>query len=78
MTAKFNEMSTQIISGYEKQKNDSIAELQEMFILESSLTEFEQNNILNKTVNFYEDKKTKTQEFEKQINEIMNTAFSLI
>ena len=74
MTAKFNEMSTQIISGYEKQKNDSIAELQEMFVLESSLTEFEQNNILNKTVNFYEDKKTKTQEFEKQINEIMNTA----
>lgn len=74
MTAKFNEMSTQIISGYEKQKNDSIAQLQEMFSLESSLTEFEQDNILKKTGNFYEDKKTKTQEFENQINEIMNTA----
>lgn len=74
MTAKFNEMSTQIISGYEKQKNDSIAQLQEMFSLQSTLTAEEQANIIANTGTFYEDKKTQTQEFENQINQIINTA----
>lgn len=74
MTAKFNEMSTQIISGYEKQKNDSIAQLQEMFSLQSTLTAEEQANIIANTGTFYEDKKTQTQAFENQINQIINTA----
>lgn len=74
MTAKFNEMSTQIISGYEKQKNDSIAQLQEMFSLQSTLTAEEQANIIANTGTFYEDKKIQTQEFENQINQIINTA----
>lgn len=74
MTAKFNEMSTQIISGYEKQKNDSIAQLQEMFTLQSTLTAEEQANIIANTGTFYEDKKTQTQEFENQINQIISTA----
>ena len=74
MTAKFNEMSTQIISGYEKQKNDSIAQLQEMFSLQSTLTADEQANIIANTGTFYEDKKNQTQAFENQINQIINTA----
>lgn len=74
MTAKFNEMSTQIISGYEKQKNDSITQLQEMFALQSTLTAEEQANIIANTGTFYEDKKIQTQEFENQINQIINTA----
>lgn len=74
MTSKFNEMSTQIIAGYEKQKNDSIAQLQEMFALQSSLTSEEQANILANTSTYYEDKKTQAQEFENQINQIINTA----
>lgn len=74
MTTKFNEMSTQIISGYEKQKNDSISQLQEMFTLQSALTAEEQANIIANTGTFYESKKTQTQEFENQINQIINTA----
>ncbi len=74
MTTKFNEMSTQVIQGYEKQKNDSIAQLQEMFTIQSSLTTEEQANILTQTGTFYESKKTQTQEFENQINQIINNA----
>ena len=74
MTTKFNEMSTQVIQGYEKQKNDSIAQLQEMFTIQSSLTTEEQANILAQTGTFYESKKTQTQEFENQINQIINNA----
>lgn len=74
MTAKFNEMSTQIIAGYEKQKNDSMAQLQDMFNLQSQLTEQEQASILLNTSEFYEMQKTKTQEFESQINEIISLA----
>ena len=48
MTAKFDEMATQIIAGYEKQKNDSITQLQEMFATQSTLTEEEQANIIAK------------------------------
>lgn len=74
MTSKFNEMSTQIVSGYEKQKTDSIAQLQDMFTTQSTLTADEQSNIINKTGTFYEDRKTQTQEYENSINQIMNTA----
>lgn len=74
MISKFNEMSTQIIAGYEKQKNDSIAQLQEMFTLQSTLTAEEQANIIANTGTYYEDKKTQTQEFENQINQIISTA----
>ena len=74
MTSKFNEMSTQIISGYEKQKNDSIAQLQEMFNTESTLTEKEKADILNKTGMFYEDRKTQTQNYENSLIQIINTA----
>lgn len=74
MTSKFNEMSTQIVSGYEKQKTDSIAQLQDMFTTQSTLTAEEQANIINKTGTFYEDRKTQTQEYENSINQIMNTA----
>ena len=59
MTTKFNEMSTQVIQGYEKQKNDSIAQLQEMFTIQSSLTTEEQANILTQTGTFYESRKLK-------------------
>lgn len=74
MTTKFNEMSTQIIAGYEKQKTDSIAQLQEMFNTQSTLTTEEQANIIAKTGVFYEDRKTQTQNYENSINEIMNKA----
>lgn len=74
MSSKFNEMSTQIIEGYEKQKNDSIAQLQEMFNTQSTLTTEEQANIIAKTGTFYEDRKTQTQNYENSINEIMNKA----
>ena len=74
MTAKFNEMSTQVISGYEKQKNDSIAQLQEMFTTQSTLTAQEQAEIIAATGGYYENKKSQTQNYENQINEIINTA----
>lgn len=74
MTSKFNEMSTQIVAGYEKQKNDSIAQLQEMFNTQNSLTTEEQVNIITKTGTFYEDRKTQTQNYENSINQIMSTA----
>lgn len=74
MTSKFSEMSKQIVAGYEKQKNDSIAQLQEMFSLESSLTAFEQSNILNRTGVFFEERKTQTQNYENSIYQIINTA----
>lgn len=74
MSSKFNEMSNQVIAGYEKQKTDSIAQLQEMFNTQSTLTSEEQANILAKTGSFYEDQKTQTQNYENSINQIMNTA----
>ena len=74
MSAKFNEMSNQVVAGYEKQKTDSIAQLQDMFNIQSTLTSEEQANILAKTSTFYEDKKTQTQNYENSINQIMNTA----
>lgn len=74
MTAKFDEMATQIIAGYEKQKTDSIAQLQDMFNTQSTLTAEEQANIIAKTGTFYEDRKTQTQEYENSINQIMNKA----
>lgn len=74
MTTKFNEMSTQIVAGYEKQKNDSIVQLQEMFTTQSTLTAEEQANIIAKTGTFYEDRKTQTQNYENSINQIINTA----
>lgn len=74
MTSKFNEMSTQIVAGYEKQKNDSIAQLQEMFNTQNSLTSEEQVNILNKTAMFYEDRKAQAQNYENSIIEILNIA----
>lgn len=74
MSAKFNEMSNQVVAGYEKQKTDSIAQLQDMFNIQSTLTSEEQANILAKTGTFYEDKKTQTQNYENSINQIMNKA----
>ena len=74
MSAKFNEMSNQVVAGYEKQKTDSIAQLQDMFNIQSTLTSDEQANILAKTGTFYEDKKTQTQNYENSINQIMNKA----
>lgn len=74
MTTKFNEMSTQIVAGYEKQKNDSIAQLQEMFNTQSTLTAEEQANIIANTGTYYEDRKTQTQNYENSINQIMNKA----
>lgn len=74
MTAKFNEMSTQVVAGYEQQKNDSIAQLQEMFTTQSNLTTQEQAEIIAATDGYYENKKTQTQNYENQINEIINNA----
>lgn len=74
MSAKFNEMSNQVVAGYEKQKTDSIAQLEDMFNIQSTLTSDEQANILAKTGTFYEDKKTQTQNYENSINQIMNKA----
>ena len=76
MTSKFSGMSAQIIAGYEKQKNDSIAELQELFTIQNTLTDEEQANIFNKTNMFYEDRKTQAQNYENSILEILNTAKS--
>ena len=74
MTTKFGEMSSQIIAGYETQKNESIASLQEMFGVQSSLTAEEQAKILENTTTFYETRKTQTQTYEQQIQDILNTA----
>lgn len=74
MTSKFNAMSTQIIAGYEKQKTDSIAQLQEMFNTQSTLTAEEQANIMANTGTYYESKKTQTQDYENQINQIISAA----
>lgn len=74
MTSKFSGMSAQIIAGYEKQKNDSISQLQELFTIQNTLTDEEQANILNKTNMFYEDRKTQAQNYENSILEILNIA----
>ncbi|MGG7057614.1 phage tail tape measure protein [Clostridium tertium] len=74
MTTKFGEMATQVIQGYEKQKTDSIAQLQEMFSTQSTLTAEEQANIMANTGTYYESKKTQTQDYETQINQIINAA----
>ena len=74
MVGKIDEMSTMVIDGYEKQKTESIAQLQELFGTQSLLTETEQADILAKTTTFYENKKVQTQDYEAQINAIMNTA----
>lgn len=74
MTTKFGEMASQVVAGYEKQKTDSVAELQEMFNTQSTLTAEEQANIIAKTGTFYEDRKTQTQNYENSINQIMSTA----
>ena len=74
MSTKFNEMATQVIQGYEKQKNESTNQLQEMFSIQSSLTAEEQANVLLNNGNYYENKKLQTQEYENQINQILNNA----
>lgn len=74
MSTKFNDMAAQVIQGYEKQKNESTTQLQEMFSVQSSLTAEEQANILLNNGNYYEEKKVQTQEYENQINQILNTA----
>lgn len=74
MSTKFNDMATQVIQGYEKQKNESTNQLQEMFSIQSSLTAEEQANILLNNGNYYEEKKAQTQEYENQLNQILNTA----
>lgn len=74
MTTKFNEMSTEVVAGYEKQKNDSTAQLQEMFATQSSLNEGQQAKIIADTGLFYENKKLETQEYEAQINQIISLA----
>lgn len=74
MSTKFGEMATQVIKGYEKQRNESMAQLQEMFSEQSTLTAEEQANIMANTGEFYESKKSQTQEFENQINQILNAA----
>lgn len=74
MITKFGEMASQVVAGYEKQKTDSIAQLQEMFNTQSTLTTEEQANIIAKTGMYYEDQKTQTQNYENSINEIMNIA----
>ena len=74
MAAKFNDMATQVIQGYEKQKNESTTQLQEMFSIQSSLTAEEQANILLNNGNYYEEKKAQTQEYENQLNQILNIA----
>lgn len=74
LTTTFSEMSNQVVAGYEKQKTDSISQLQDMFNIQSTLTSEEQASILAKTSTFYEDKKTQTQNYENSINQIMNTA----
>lgn len=74
MSTKFNDMATQVIQGYEKQKNESTTQLQEMFSIQSSLTAEEQANILLNNGNYYEEKKAQTQEYENQLNQILNVA----
>lgn len=74
MTAKFSEMSNQIVEGYRKQKEDSIAEMQGLFGVQSKLTAVEQATIIESTTQFYEDKRAKTQEYELAINDIIEKA----
>ncbi|WP_238884532.1 phage tail tape measure protein [Clostridium sp. YIM B02551] len=76
MTAKFNQMATQVIQGYEKQRIESIKSLQNMFSQQNELTSTEQADILAKTNQYYTDKQTQTQNYESQINTIMANASS--
>lgn len=71
---KFDDMKNSIIQGYEKQKNDSIAKLQELFTKQNTLTSQEQADIIQKTTNFYTNQQTQTQQYEDQINQIIQGA----
>lgn len=72
--SKFDAMKTSIVQGYETQKTDSLAKLQEMFGKQNEITSQEQSQILQKTTDFYTNKQTQTQTYEDQINAIIKTA----
>jgi TP901 family phage tail tape measure protein len=72
--AKFDGMTNSIVQGYEKQKNDSITKLQELFTKQTEITAQEQAEILKKTTDFYTSKQTQTQQYEDQINKIVKDA----
>jgi phage-related tail protein len=72
--SKFTDMKNQIVAGYEAQKNESLAKLQEMFRETQSITSMEQQIIMKQTADFYESKKVSTASYEKQIQDIMSKA----
>lgn len=71
---KFDNMKNSIVQGYENQKTDSIAKLQELFTKQTEMTSQEQADIIQKTTTFYTNKQTQTQQYEDQINQIMQNA----
>ena len=72
--AKFDDMKNSIVQGYETQKTDSLAKLQELFTQQNTITSTEQAEILQKTTDFYINKQMQTQTYEDQINTIIKTA----
>lgn len=71
---KFWAMSKSIVDGYERQKNESITQLTELFANQKDITEKEQAEILEKNNKFYSDKEAKITESEVRINEILKAA----
>lgn len=74
MTTQFGTMSQTIIDGYTRQKEESVAQLTDMFSKSNTLTASEQAKILGETSSHYEQKKNVAQEAESRINEILNKA----
>lgn len=71
---KFDSMAKSVISGYEKQKTESIKQLTDLFSKQKDITAQEQAEILEKNSKYYADREAKVQEDEAKINEIIKSA----
>lgn len=74
LSTKFGEMNTTIVAGFKKQKEDSIVELNELFELSTSLSSDAQEDILQETGAYYDQKQNVAQEYEDQILAIYQRA----
>lgn len=74
VTNNISGMKEQVVSELEKQKDESVSVLQEMFAKSTEITEEEQAEMLKKIEESYEEKISVTTEGENRINEIIKTA----
>ena len=71
---KISEMKNTVINGYKEQKDKGIAELNELFSNSKDITEKEQQELLKKQEDYYKNKQTEMNIYEKQINDILTQA----